>query len=46
MAGAVEFAAGNRYNSVQVATPVTMSPGQSIAAANDLVAKISPLIPS
>jgi hypothetical protein len=25
---------------------VTMSPDQSIAAANDLVAKITPLIPS
>ena len=46
VAGAVEFAAGNRYNSVQVATPATISPDQSIAAANDLVAKITPLIPS
>jgi hypothetical protein len=46
VAGAVEFAAGNRYNSVQVATPTTMSPDESIAAANELVAKITPLIPA
>ena len=46
VAGAVEFAAGNRYNSVQVATPATMTADESIAAANDLVAKITPLIPS
>ena len=44
-AGAVEFAAGTRYNSVQVATPVTMSPDESIAAAVDLIAKIKPQIP-
>ena len=45
LAGAVEFAAGNRYNSVQVATPVTMSPDQSIAAAVELIDKIKPQIP-
>jgi hypothetical protein len=44
-AGAVEFAAGNRYNSVQVATPVTMSSDQSIAAAVELIGKIKPKIP-
>jgi len=45
VAGAVEFAAANRYNSVQVATPTTMSSDQSIAAAMDLIAKITPQIP-
>ena len=45
LAGAVEFAAGNRYNSVQVATPVTMSPDESIAAAVALIDKIKPKIP-
>jgi hypothetical protein len=44
VAGAVEFAAGNRYNSVQVATPVTMTPEESVAAATDLIVKITPLI--
>lgn len=43
--GAVEFAAGNRYNSVQVATPVSMSPDESIAAAVTLIQKIKPQIP-
>jgi hypothetical protein len=42
LAGAVEFAAANRYNSVQVATPVTMTPDESIAAAVDLIQKIKP----
>jgi hypothetical protein len=45
VAGAVEFAAGERYNSVQVATPVTMSPDESNAAGVDLARKISPQIP-
>ena len=45
LVGAVEFAAGNRSNSVQVATPVTMTSDQSIAAAMDLIAKIKPQIP-
>jgi hypothetical protein len=45
LAGAVEFAAGTRYNSVQVATPVTMSSDQSVAAALDLIGKIKPQIP-
>jgi len=42
LAGAVEFAAGNRYNSVQVATPVSMSPDESIAAAVELIQTIKP----
>jgi hypothetical protein len=45
VAGAVEFAAGERYNSVQVATPVTMSLDESNAAGVDLARKISPQIP-
>ena len=45
LAGAVEFAAGNRYNSVQVATPVSMSPDESIAAAVELIQTIKPQIP-
>lgn len=45
LAGAVEFAAGNRYNSVQVATPVSMTPDESIAAAVTLIQKIKPQIP-
>jgi hypothetical protein len=45
LVGAVEFAAANRYNSVQVATPVTMTPDESIAAAVDLIQKIKPQLP-
>jgi hypothetical protein len=45
LAGAVEFAAANRYNSVRVATPVTMTPDESIAAAVDLIGKIKPHLP-
>ncbi|WP_319455678.1 MULTISPECIES: hypothetical protein [unclassified Mycobacterium] len=45
LAGAVEFAAGNRYNSVQVATPVSMSADESTAAAVDLINQIKPKIP-
>jgi hypothetical protein len=45
LAGAVEFAAGNRYNSVQVATPVSMSPDESTAAAVELIRQIKPKIP-
>jgi hypothetical protein len=45
VAGAVEFAAGERYNSVQVATPVTMSADESNATGVDLARKISPQIP-
>jgi hypothetical protein len=42
LGGAIEFAAGSRYNSVQVATPVSMSADASTAAAVDLVNKIKP----
>lgn len=42
--GAVEFAAGNRYNSVHVVTNA-MSSDESIAAAMDLIGKIKPQIP-
>lgn len=42
LAGAVEFAADNRYNSVQVASPVNMTSDESTAAAMTLIAKIKP----
>ncbi|MCP9272083.1 hypothetical protein [Mycolicibacterium arenosum] len=42
LAGAVEFAADDRYNSVQVASPIEMTADESTAAAMDLIAKIKP----
>lgn len=42
LAGAVEFAADGRYNSVQVAAPVNMTSDESTAAAVALIAKIKP----
>jgi hypothetical protein len=45
LAGAVEFAAANRHNSVHFAMPVTMTPDESIAAAVDLIQKIKPQLP-
>lgn len=40
LGGAIEFAADERYNSVQVASPVNMTPDESTAAAMDLINKI------
>lgn len=42
LAGAVEFAADDRYNSVQVASPIEMTSEESTAAAVALIAKIRP----
>lgn len=42
LAGAIEFAADERYNSVQVASPVNMTNEESTAAALALIAKIRP----
>ena len=46
LAGAIEFAADNRYNSVQVASPIEMTSEESTAAAMDLIAKIKPQLES
>lgn len=42
--GQVEFAAGNRVNTIQVAV-LRLSPDQANSAAIDLARKISPLVP-
>lgn len=44
VAGAVEFAAGNRYNSVRVADPADESAEASVAAAVRLIERIKPQI--